>query len=252
LPTRQPYLSCFCCPPNIVRTIAKVSGWAYSISEKRVWVNLYGSNALETEFADGSQLKLIQETDYPWDGKVKIAVNVPEKKGFAVMLRIPGWAKEARLKVNGKSVGSDPQAGKYAEVKRVWSAGDVIELNMPMRVQLIEGNPLVEEVRNQAAIKRGPIVYCLESVDLPKGVKVSEVVIGPDIKLKARFDKELLGGITVLEGEAEVFDEGDWSSRLYRELEPKKAKKITIKLIPYYAWSNRGVSEMTVWMPLGR
>jgi len=252
LPTRQQYLSCFCCPPNIVRTIAKAGGWAYSISDEGVWVNLYGSNELDTELTDGTKLRLTQQTDYPWDGKIKITVNVPSKKKFAVMLRIPAWAKEATLKVNGQAVRGDLQLGKYFQLNRIWSAGDVIELNLPMPVQLIESNSLVEETRNQVVIRRGPIVYCLESVDLPEDVRVSEAVIPGDIKLKTRFDEELLGGVIVIEGKAEVFEEGDWSNQLYRELTPQKPKKLAIKLIPYYAWSNRGVSEMTVWMSLAR
>lgn len=252
LPTRQPYLSCFCCPPNIVRTIANVHGWAYSISDEGVWINLYGANELNTELLDGTKLKLVQQTDYPWDGKIKITVNVPMKKEFSVMLRIPGWARDATLKVNGQAVRDKLLPGEYFRLNRIWSAGDVIELNLPMPVQLIDAHPLAEELRNQVAVKRGPIVYCMESIDLPEDVKVSEVVIPGDIKLKPRFDKELLGGVTVLEGKAEVIQEGDWSSRLYTELTPQEPKKITIRLIPYFAWSNRGVSEMTVWLPLDR
>ncbi|MFQ6035646.1 MAG: glycoside hydrolase family 127 protein [Sedimentisphaerales bacterium] len=252
LPTRQPYLSCFCCPPNIVRTIAKVHGWAYSISNEGVWINLYGSNKLDTELADGTKVKLKQETDYPWDGKIKIAVDVPSKKKFAVILRIPGWAKEVVLKVNGQAVRGDLQPGKYFPLDRIWSAGDVIELNLTMPVQLIEAHPLVEEIRNQVAIKRGPIVYCLESIDLPEGVRISEIVIPRNIKLKPRFDKELLAGVIVLEGKAEVVEEGDWSNHLYRQLSPQRKEKVMIRLIPYYTWSNRGVSEMTVWLSLDR
>jgi len=252
LPTRQAYLSCFCCPPNIVRTIAKVHGWAYGISDEGVWVNLYGGSELDSEFGDGTQLKLTQETSYPWDGRIEITVSAPKKKGFAVMLRIPAWTKEATLQVNGQGVGDNLEPGRYFKLNRTWSAGDVIELNLPMRAQLIEANPLVEEVRNQVAVKRGPVVYCLESVDLPNGVKVSEVVIPHNIRLEPQFRKNLLGGVTVLEGEAEAFEEGDWSGGLYRELAPQKAKKLAVTLIPYYAWGNRGVSEMTVWMPLDR
>jgi len=252
LPTRQPYLSCFCCPPNIVRTIANVHGWAYSISDEGVWINLYGGSELDTEFLDSTRVKLAQETNYPWDGKVKITVDVPAKKRFSVMLRIPGWARDATLKVNRQAIRDKLQPGKYFRLNRIWSAGDVIELNLPETIQLIEANPLVEELSNQVAVRRGPIVYCLESIDLPEDAKVSEVVIPGDIKLKPRFDKELLGGVTVLEGKAKVVQEGEWSNRLYRELTPQEPKRIMIRLIPYYAWSNRGVSEMTVWMPLVR
>lgn len=248
---REPYIDCFCCPPNIVRTIAKASSYAYSISDEGVWVNLYGGNILTTKLADGSKLGLEQETDYPWDGNVKITVNAPRKSKFVVMLRIPGWTTKATLKVNEQIVQDDLVPGEYVGLNRTWSAGDVIELNMPMEARLIEAHPLVEETRNQVAIKRGPVVYCLESVDLPGGVKVSEVAIPRHIKLEPRFDDNLLSDrIVVLEGKAEVFEEGDWANRLYREIRLRKAEHIDIRLIPYYAWGNRGMSEMTVWMPL--
>jgi len=252
LPTRQAYLDCFCCPPNIVRTIAKSRGWAYSVSDKCVWVNLYGSNVLDTELTDGTRIKLSQETNYPWDGKVVITVDAPDKKEFAVMLRIPEWTEDAILKVNGRPVESDLRPGRYFELNRTWSAGDRIELDFPMRIRLIEANPLVEETRNQIAVKRGPIVYCLESPDLPNSVRVSEVIIPTDIELKAEFEKNLLGGVTVLNGQAWAVQEKSWEGMLYRERKNQARRNVNIRLIPYYAWSNRGVSEMTVWMPLGQ
>ena len=121
---------------------------------------------------------------------------------------------------------------------------------LPMPVQLIEANPLVEEVRNQVAIKRGPIVYCLESVDLPDGVNITDIAIPPAIKLRNHFDEELLGGITILEGKAHVLAGSTWGEVLYRQISHQKPKAIDIRLIPYYAWGNRGKSEMTVWIPL--
>ncbi len=250
LPTRQPYLGCFCCPPNIIRTIAKVNGWAYSLSDEGVWVNLYGGNVLETEMLDGSKLKLTQETDYPWDGKIEITVDLPKEKEFTMMLRIPGWAKQASLKVNGQVVNKQLHPKSYFKLHLTWSRGDVVELDLPMPVQLITANPLVEETRNQVAIKRGPIIYCLESPDLPDGIRVSEVIIPIDINLKPEYKDDFLGGIIVLKGEAFYIPQADWTNKLYRKREVKGKKTVAIKLIPYFAWSNRGESEMTVWMPL--
>lgn len=99
---------------------------------------------------------------------------------------------------------------------------------------------------------RGPLVYCLESPDLPAGVQVSEMALPRDIALAPRHQPELLGGVTVLDGEALIRREGDWSRRLYREVAPAAPERARIRLIPYYAWSNRGVSEMPVWLPLSR
>jgi DUF1680 family protein len=136
-------------------------------------------------------------------------------------------------------------------VNRSWTAGDVLTLDLPMPVRLMQAHPLVEETRNQVAVQRGPIVYCLESTDLAEGVRVADVLIPRQIELKPRFDAGLLGGLTVLEGRAVARREATWTGALYRELPAANPEPIDLRLIPYYAWGNRGRSEMTVWIPLG-
>ncbi|WP_420400478.1 glycoside hydrolase family 127 protein [Flagellimonas sp.] len=248
---RSEYMAVFCCPPNIIRTIAKMNNYAYSTSEKGVWVNLYGSNKLNTKLEDGSTIALTQQTNYPWDGNIKITVDTVEKnKDFSLMLRIPGWATMADLKVNGQTISTLPESGSYFDLKRKWKKGDVVEINLPMPAQLIAANPSIEETYNQVAVKRGPLVYCLESVDLPEGVAINEVVIPQDITFQSRFDKNLLAGSTVLEGEAEIFQNSDWSNTLYKPLSKREFKKTKIQLIPYFAWNNRGKTDMSVWLPL--
>jgi len=153
---RQPYINCFCCPPNLVRTIAKVSGWAYSLSENGVAINLYGGNKLTTKLLDGSNIKLKQVTQYPWEGKVTITVEESKAEAFDILLRIPDWATGSKILVNEKPAGITAKPGTFATVNRHWKKGDVLTLDMPMDIKLLEGNPLIEEVRNQAAIKRGP------------------------------------------------------------------------------------------------
>jgi DUF1680 family protein len=247
---QQPFIRSFCCPPNLARTVAEVGGYAYGRSDRGVWVHLYGGNVLDTELA-GGRLKLTQQTEYPWDGRVKVVIDAAPAGAFSLMLRIPGWAKGAALTVNGRPASQPPEPGTYCEVRRAWSAGDSLELNLPLRARVLQAHPLVEEARNQVAVQRGPVVYCLESCDLPRGVKVLDVVIPRDIALKPRFDGTLLGGVTVLEGKAEAVSE-EWSGELYREVPRTAARPVELRLIPYYAWGNRGPSEMTVWMPRGR
>jgi hypothetical protein len=128
----------------------------------------------------------------------------------------------------------------------------VLEIELPMETRLIEAHPLVEETSNQLAVQRGPIVYCLESVDLPERVRVGEVRFLPDIHLTALHDGRLLGGVVALHGIAEIQKAGDWDGRLYREWQESPAKPVKIRLVPYYAWGNRGTGEMTVWMPRAR
>jgi DUF1680 family protein len=247
---RELYISCFCCPPNIVRTIAEASGYAYSLSEKGLWMNLYGSNTLDTRLCDGSPLRLIQETDYPWDGTVRITLTEVPTKEFSVFLRIPGWAQGTMIRVNNRRISGPVQTEQYHEIRRTWSKGDRIELILPMTAKLIEAHPLVEEARNQVAVRRGPIVYCLESTDLPKGVDIAEVVLSPTVNLRSHFKRDQLGGVTVLKGQARHLEGGDWGKALYRDVSGTKSKQVDIRLIPYYAWANRGDSEMTVWIPL--
>lgn len=248
---RSEYMAVFCCPPNIIRTIAKMHTYAYNTSKKGVWVNLYGSNELKTKLIDGSEIALSQKTNYPWDGNIKITVEAVKKnKELSLMLRIPGWANEASLKVNGEVIEANFESGSYFDLKRKWKKGDVVELDLPMTTQLITANPNIEETYNQVAVKRGPLVYCTESIDLPEGVAINEVVIPQNIVLEPRFDSDLLSGINVLEGEVEVYQNSDWSNTLYKPLEQKELKKTKIKMIPYYAWNNRGTTNMSVWMPL--
>jgi hypothetical protein len=235
-----------CCPTNVLRTLAEMHGYFYSVSDKGLWVHHYGGSIF-----DNGEFKLRQETDYPWHGTVRFSVEEAPQDA-TIHLRIPAWAESAKLLVDGEVVRCDVQPGTYASVTHEWSSGDEITLQLPMEVRLLIAHPKVEEARNQVAIMRGPIVYCLESVDLPEEVKISDVVIPRDITLGPRFEEQFLGGIAVLQGQARVFNEGDWSNQLYRELTSKKPKEVSVQLIPYYAWANRGVSEMTVWLPLGR
>jgi len=240
---------CYCCPPNVARTLAKLHGWAYSVSADAVWVNLYGGNNLQTELPNGSPVRLTQKTDYPWDGKVTIQVQQAPADPVALMLRIPGWTTDAAVAVNGKPVDAKLTPGTYAAIRRQWSPGDVVELDLPMDVVFLQAHPLVEETRNQVAVMRGPIVYCLESPDLPEGVAVDDVAILAAVDWTPRWDQDLLHGVTVLEGEARVRQPRDWTNRLYQRWRPEGDRRIPVRLIPYYAWANRGVSEMTVWLP---
>jgi DUF1680 family protein len=170
---------------------------------------------------------------------------------FTLNLRVPGWAEGATVRVNGEP-GPAARAGSYVSLSRTWKPGDTVELSLPMEPRLVEAHPKAEELRNQVAVMRGPVVYALESPDLPPGVRISEVFLPAQIKLTPRHEAQLLGGVTVLEGEAVRIPEGDWSGRLYRTLLRPTPERIRLRLIPYYAWANRGVSYMTVWLPVLR
>ncbi|WP_345953436.1 glycoside hydrolase family 127 protein [Mucilaginibacter sp. PAMB04168] len=241
-----------CCPPNVVRTIAEVGNYAYSVSDKGLYFNLYGGNALNTSTKNGAKIKLTQTTEYPWDGKVSIVLQQAPASAYSLFLRIPGWCNGATLTVNGQAVNTPITSGQYAEVNRQWKAGDKIELNLPMPVKLLEANPLVEETRNQVAVKRGPVVYCLESADLPKGQKVFNIAIPLKNDLKPELIRIQNSPIMSLTGKADVKNGGSWQNTLYREVASTESSKISIRLIPYYAWGNRGHVDMETWMPVDR
>jgi DUF1680 family protein len=249
---RQSYISkSNCCPPNVVRTVSEVSQYAYSLSEKGVFFNLYGGNNLHTQLKNGA-LKLTQTTNYPWDGKISISIEEAPTESFSTFFRIPGWSSNASLTVNGKAQSVQLTPGTYAEIKKVWKKGDKIELTLPMPVKLIESNPLVEETRNQIAVKRGPVVYCLESLDLPKGETIFDIAISAKNNLKPVQLTIENSPITGLQGDVMVINKSDWTKKLYREVSTETPETIQVKLVPYYAWGNRGHTDMSVWLPLAR
>lgn len=241
-----------CCPPNVVRTVSQVNNYAYSLTKTGVRVNLYGSNTLETELADGSEIRLSQESDYPWKGEVTLRVEKSAALPFDIAFRIPGWAESATLRVNGEELPGSTRGGQYIKLQRNWQKGDVIELVLPMDVKLMESNPLVEETRNQVAVKRGPLIYCIESPDLP-GSRIFDVIFPSDIRLHP-VETEIEGTkLVALEGKALFQNSGSWEGRLYRPLSSSVSlEEVEISLIPYFAWGNRGTSEMSVWMPLNK
>lgn len=248
---RVPYISLSdCCPPNVVRTISEVSNYMYSISNEGLWLNLYGGNQLSTKLEDGSAIELTQKTNYPWDGNINLQFAKTPQKAFSVFLRIPGWCHNAKIVVNGKLVATKTVGGEYAEVKRSWREGDQLQLILDMPVTMIEANPLVEETRNQITVKRGPVVYCLESVDLDKNTSVFGVGIPTNAQFKIAPVKIDNTNIVSLQTTAQKIGDGQWTDQLYKEVSKKPVQKINVRLVPYYAWGNRGHTEMSVWLPV--
>ncbi|AHF16882.1 aceric acid hydrolase [Niabella soli] len=248
---RVPYISkSNCCPPNVVRTIAEVSNYMYSVGDNGLYFNMYGGNELHTKLKDGSAFSLRQTSNYPWDGAVSVVINKAPVTSVPLHFRIPGWCKKASVKINGKIINANIIGGKFFVLDRKWEKGDKIDLALDMPATLIESNPMVEATRNQVAVKRGPVVYCMESADMSRK-NIFNVAIPSGIQLKPVQMKIANGNVVGLTGQAALMDQGDWASQLYKEVNDKE-KPVTVKLIPYYAWANRGEGDMTVWMPLIR
>ncbi|KPK42990.1 MAG: hypothetical protein AMJ65_06965 [Phycisphaerae bacterium SG8_4] len=265
--------NCYCCPPSVARTTAKLHNWFYNVSDDgALWVNFYGGSKLSTTLADGSNIALTQTTDYPWNGKIEIKIDAAESKTVGIHLRIPGWTENPVVTVNGKRQTAGIESGSYLQIQRNWSEGDTVALDLPMPVRLMQANPRIEKLRNKVAVMRGPLVYCLE---LPKQQDGEEIwsnglFLPENIELKPEHRNDLLGGVTVLKGNAltfggcEKFIKDNPGARkpssvadgpLYKPLKPRHLNipnegTVEISLIPYYAWANRGLAYMDVWMPL--
>lgn len=245
---RQKYITCFCCPPNVVRTVAEANSYAYTIADKGIYCNLYGSNSLNTKTLSGESLQLSQKTDYPWDGNIQLSIEKAPKKTYSIYLRIPGWAKNATVSVNGIAEKTTITSGTYIEINRNWKKGDVVELHLPMQARLMESNPLVEESRNQVAVMYGPLVYCMESIDLPQNISIHDIIIPSDIKFNKKEVSIENSKVLLLEGTAKYIQPDKTNKSLYREINTEPAKDIQITLVPYYAWGNRGHYDMSVWL----
>jgi len=244
-PERQNWFGCSCCPTNIVRILASLGTYVASVSERSLYVHLYVGGEIQTEL-DGQTVKLHEETQYPWDGDIHLTLEPSEDAAFELALRIPGWCPEAALKVNGEPV--DVQShieDGYVKLDRVWSPGDRVDLTLAMPIQRLRTHPSVRMNCGRVALQRGPLVYCLEEAD--NGSNLNAIGLPEESDLETAFDKNFLGGVVTIHGEALRCDPAAWGRTLYETQEvPTSPMKLTA--IPYYAWANRGVGEMLVWM----
>lgn len=244
-PTRQKWFGCACCPPNIARLLASIGQYLYSYSENNIFVNLFADSTVDVQLND-CQITLKQETNYPWDEDINFTIVTDEEVEFTLAIRIPGWCKEAELKVNGETINiMDFNHNGYVYLERKWSDGDIIELTLKMPVLKLYANPQVRENIGKVAIQRGPLVYCLEEVD--NGPNLPAIHLPVYAKLKAEYRPDLLGGVTIITGQAMRIDETTWTGKLYSTEKPQY-KAVEITAIPYFAWNNRKPGEMLVWL----
>lgn len=239
-----------CCPTNVMRNIASYQGYLYSISEDALWVHHYAeSKASLNEI--GLAFKV--ETDYPWEGKIRLVIEDAPSGELAVKVRIPAWVKTAGLSINGKAADNEPAAGQYAEIKRRWKKGDEVVLDLEMPVRLLAGNPRTEHIRNQVAIKRGPVVYCLESNDVHGEVDFENIALDTSAAFVPEFKEDLLGGVTVIRTTGKAFAPPEETLvGQYYDISDQTGTPVDIDLIPYFSWNNREQPKMSVWVPLVR
>ncbi len=253
---RNDWYDTTCCPPNLERTFASLPGYFYSTSTDGLYVHLYDNSELNWRLEDGTPIKVVQKTTYPWEGAVDIQVSPASRTGFTMFVRIPGWCEHPVVKLNGRQV-PGAAAGQYLGLRRNWSAGDTIRLELDMPPQILEANARVVENNGRVAVQRGPLVYCLEQLDQPKGIELADVALVPDGLKKGQgfsesFEKSLLDGVVVLHHDGSVAQTPEARRGLYfpSSAAPCKSSKTTLTFIPYYAWANRATTSMLVWTPM--
>lgn len=254
---RSEWFDCSCCPSNLSRFIPSVSGYVYAVSGKNLYVNLFGANTGTVDMPDGSKVELTEETEYPWNGKVKLTVNPSEEGKFAMHIRIPGWSRgnivpgnlyfvdqleqtPIDIYVNGEKVNYKEEKG-YAVINRRWGANDVVDFEIPMPVHQVKTNVLVEANKDRMSVERGPIVYCAEFAD--NNGKVSHVVLPEKSSFAVAYSDTLLRGVNMLNTKAASYT-------LEADHKTVSSAETLLTLIPYYARSHRGNGEMAVWIPI--
>jgi DUF1680 family protein len=245
---RSSWIGLACCPTNLTRFIPQVGGLVYARDKEKVYVNLYAAGEASFRIDGRTKVKMAQQTDYPWDGHVKLTVTPEQASEFTLCLRIPGWAlgrpvpsdlyrftdskvAPIGLKVNGKMIDATSEEDGYVHLKRLWKVDDVVELNMSMPIHRVYAHEKILADRGKVSLMRGPITYCIEVVDNPN-VDVLSVALPREAELHAEHIERLLGGVTILQGKA--LDD--------------RQRPVTLTAVPYYSWANRKKGAMTVWI----
>ncbi|GHV38819.1 hypothetical protein AGMMS49546_09850 [Spirochaetia bacterium] len=249
---RQKWFACACCPPNLARIIASLGSYVHSANADTLYTHLFlGSEARIT--LGGREVKVGIETKYPWEGQVTVSFDLEGSALFSYGIRIPGWCGAFKLTLNGGAADYTLKDG-YALISREWKGGDSLDLVLEMPVTLVETNPLVRENIGKVAVTRGPLVYCIEEADNGPGLFKVHADGAKDPKV--RYEKELLEGVVAISftGKKEKDWQGDGGAggmdggALYRRAAEPVFEDKELRWIPYYAWANRKIGEMTVWV----
>lgn len=249
---RNEWYDTTCCPPNLERTFASLSGYFYSTSEDGMYIHLYDNSEMNWHLHDGTGLKVRQATNYPWEGDVKITVSPATPTEFTMYVRVPGWSAKNSVKVNGKEV-AGARPGEYLAIRRRWAENDTIDMSFDMTTHLLKANPAVAEDRGRVAFQRGPLVFCMEHLDQPDHspeINLADYAVPLKGETTMQFEPALLDGVMVLSHPATISRTATDVGLYFPASTPQApARATTVKLIPYYAWANREPASMQVWIP---
>lgn len=245
---RNPWYDTTCCPPNLQRVMASLPGYLFGVSREGIYAHFFHNATLAWTLDDGTPVEVAEQTDYPRTGSVKFTVNPRKTATFSLFLRIPEWSTATTLRVNGQSLPA-PAPGAYAAVRREWKAGDVVELGLDVRVRHTLADPRVRDNTAKTVVERGPVVYCLEGLDQLAGLEPARLAL--DLRGKqapVTETAEMLGGMPVLEHRA-VQQGGDGETLYRTRRSARQWSPARARLIPYFAFANRGFTPMQVWIP---
>lgn len=256
---RSPWFGCSCCPSNICRFMPSMPGYIYAKKDKEVYVNLFASSLTKLEIEKGKSVTISQESDYPWKGDVNFKINVEHQNelNFDLMIRVPGWSinkifptdlyysattlsSRPTLLLNGGPLKTEINAQGYYKISRNWKNGDAVKLVLPMQTQQVKSNEKIKANTNLVSFQKGPIMYCAEFAD--NGARTSNLITSINNKINEKYEEQLLNGVMTLSIPGKGINISLDGQNIKTETKP-------IKLIPYYARSNRGTGEMQIWFP---
>lgn len=244
-PERQNWFECACCPPNLARLLASLGTYLYGQAGDTLYVHLFAQGSVSTHVNDNS-IKLAVHTQYPWDDHVHIQVHCAQETPFTLAVRIPGWCRDWKWSITGH--GKDDRVREhqgYFYITRTWQPEDSVEFRFTMPVERIYAHPHVRMNASKVALHRGPLVYCLEEIDNGGDLAAVRLPSGPHFV--PVFKRRLLGGVTVITGRARRPVAAVQAGDLYGP-EPARTKPVSLIAVPYFAWANRGLGEMLIWL----
>lgn len=252
---RRAWWDCACCVSNMARFLPSVAGYVYAQNQHDLYINLFVGGKANIKLPN-AQVNIVQQTNYPWEGKNEITINPDKNANFTLRIRIPGWAKgepipsklytedasklPVNITLNGKALIYDVEKG-YAVIKRIWHKGDKVLVDLPMEVKKIFAHDSVKADQSKFALQRGPLVYCLEGMD-NQDASVMNIFVDKDAAISSTFQPDLLNGIVSL-------SMNGFSAKRQVNTDKLQVEAQSVKAIPYYTWANRGASEMEVWIP---
>lgn len=249
---RQPWFGCACCPPNIARTLSSLSGCVCSVSGDALWIHLYEPCSIDTRLGSGRTVGVKIETRYPRETSVSLSVATAGR--YAIALRVPGWSRRSSATLNGEPLRGRIGPGTYLTLRREWAAGDRVGLEFDGEPVLVQAHPRVAEDTGQVAVRRGPFIYCFESVD-HAGIPLADVEIDADPGMEIAAREDLFDGVPAVTLNAHVRDLRRWEKALYRPASRSRRRYVRgcrLTGIPYHLWANRDPGPMRVWVPWAR